>query len=159
EAEMNAIAAGLGAQYSDDANWRIQLKPLSDDVAGRARPTLLILAGAVGVVLLIACVNVSNLLLARSGARQGGVAVRTAIGATRGRLVRQLLTESVTLAVLGGALGLLVAWCGVRALVAVGPEQLPRLQAIGLDIRVVLVTAAVSVFCGLLFGLAPALTG
>jgi predicted permease len=159
EAEMNAIATGLEAQYPDDANWRIQLKPLSDDVAGQARPTLLVLAGAVGFVLLIACVNVSNLLLARSGARQREMAIRTAIGATRARLVRQLLTESVTLAALGGALGLLVAWWGVRALAGLGPEQLPRIQAIGLDLRVVLVTAAVSMFCGLLFGLAPALTG
>ena len=98
-----------------------------------------------------------NLLLARSAVRQREMAIRAAIGATRARLVRQLLTESVTLAALGGALGLLVAWWGVRTLVALGPEQLPRVQAIGLDLRVVLVTAAASVFCGLLFGLAPAL--
>jgi putative ABC transport system permease protein len=110
-------------------------------------------------VLLIACVNVSNLLLARSAVRRREMAIRAAIGATRARLVRQLLTESVTLAALGGALGLLVAWYGVRTLVAFGPEQLPRFQAIGLDVRVVLVTAAASVFCGLLFGLAPALAG
>lgn len=108
-------------------------------------------------VLLIACVNVANLLLARSGVRQREMAIRAAIGATRARLVRQLLTESVTLAALGGALGLLVAWWGVRTLVAFGPEQLPRVQDIGLDVRVVLVTATASVFCGLLFGLAPAL--
>ena len=157
QAEMNAIAAGLEAQYPDDANWRIQLKPLRDDLVSQARPTLLMLAGAVGFVLLIACVNVTNLLLARSAARQREMAVRAALGATRARLVRQLLTESVTLAGLGGALGLLVAWWGVRTLVAMGPEQVPRAGAIGLDARVVLVTAAASVFCGLLFGLAPAL--
>jgi predicted permease len=157
QAEMNAIAAVLEAQYPEDANWRIQLKPLHDDLVSQARPTLLILAGAVAFVLLIACVNVANLLLARSGVRQREMAIRAAVGATRARLVRQLLTESVTLAALGGALGLLVAWWGVRTLVALGPEQLPRVQAIGLDVRVVLVTATASVLCGLLFGLAPAL--
>ena len=159
QAEMNVIAAGLGAQFPEDTNWGIQLKPLHDDLVGQARPTLLILAGAVAFVLLIACVNVTNLLLARSAARQREMAIRAAIGATRARLVRQLLTESVTLAALGGVLGLLIAWWGVRTLVALGPEQLPRVQAIGLDVRVVLVTAAAAVFCGLLFGLAPALAG
>ena len=157
QAEMNATAAILEAQHPEDAGWRIQLKPLHDDLVSQARPTLLILAGAVAFVLLIACVNVANLLLARSGVRQREMAIRAALGATRARLVRQLLTESVTLAALGGALGLLVAWWGVRALVALGPEQLPRVQAIGLDVRVVLVTATASVLCGLLFGLAPAL--
>ncbi len=157
QAQMNAVAARLEAQYPEDANWRIQLKPLHDDLVNQARPTLLILAGAVAFVLLIACVNVANLLLARSGVRQREMAIRAAVGATRGRLVRQLLTESVTLAALGGALGLLVAWWGVRTLVALGPEQLPRVQAIGLDVRVILVTAAASILCGLLFGLAPAL--
>ncbi len=137
---MNAIAAGLEAQYPEDANWGIQLKPLHDDLVSQ-------------------CVNVSNLLLARSGVRRREMAIRSAIGATRALLVRQLLTESVTLAALGGALGLLVAWWGVRTLVALGPEQLPRVQAIGLDVRVVLVTVAASLFCGLLFGLTPALAG
>ncbi len=157
QAEMNTIAAGLEEKYPDDQNWRIQLKPLHDDVVGQARPTLLILAGAVGFVLLIACVNVSNLLLARSAVRQREMAIRAAVGATRARLVRQLLTESVTLAAFGGALGLLFAWWGVRSLVALGSEQLPRVQAIALDYRMVLLTAAASVFCGILFGLAPAL--
>ncbi len=157
QAEMNVIAGRLEAQYPDDKNWRIQLTPLQDDLVGKARPTLLILAGAVGFVLLVACVNVANLLLARATVRAREMAIRTAVGATRARLVRQLLTESVTLAALGGALGLLFAYCGVRALVALGPEQVPRLHTIGLDARVVLVTAATSVLAGLLFGLAPAL--
>ena len=158
QAEMNVIASRLEAAYPDDKNWRIQLKPLQDDLVGEARPTLLILAGAVGFVLLIACVNVANLLLARATVREREMAIRSAVGATRARLVRQMLTESMTLAALGGALGLLVAYMGVRALVSLGPEQVPRLQAISLDIRVVLVTAITSLVCGILFGLAPALT-
>ncbi len=157
QAGMNIIASSLEAQHPEDANWRIQLKPLHDDLVNQARPTLLILAGTVAFVLLIACVNVANLLLARSAVRQREMAIRSAIGATRARLVRQLLTESVTLAAVGGALGLLVAWWGVRTLVAISPDQLPRVQAIGLDLRVVLATAAASIFCGILFGLAPAL--
>jgi predicted permease len=157
EAEMNVIARRLEAQFPDDKDWRIQLKVLQDDLVGKTRPTLLILAGAVGFVLLIACVNVANLLLARAAARGREMAIRSAVGATRARLVRQMLTESVTLAALGGALGLLLAYWSVRALAVLGPEQVPRLHAISLDVRVVLVTAVTSVLAGVLFGLAPAL--
>lgn len=157
QAEMDTIAANLQAQYPDDKNWRIQLQPLQDDLVAKARPTLFLLAGAVGFVLLIACVNVANLLLVRAREREREMAIRSAIGAGQARLVQQMLTESVTLAVLGGALGLLFAWWGVRALAASGPEQVPRLSEIGLDARVVLVTAGTSLVCGVLFGLAPAL--
>lgn len=156
QADMNVIAARLDREYVDDKNWRIQLKPLQDDLVGSARSTLLILAGAVAFVLLIACVNVANLLLARATARQREMAIRVAVGASRARLVSQMLTESVALAAVGGALGLLLAWCAVRALVALGPEQVPRLQSIDLDARVVLATVCISLICGILFGLAPA---
>jgi putative ABC transport system permease protein len=157
QAEMNAIAARLESQYPDDRNWHTQLKPLQDDLVGSSRPTLLLLAGAVGFVLLIACVNVANLLLARAAAREREIAIRAAVGASRARLVRQMLTESVVLAAIGGAIGIVLSYWGVRALVGLAPEFVPRLHHISLDIRVVLATALASILAGLLFGLAPAL--
>ena len=157
QAAMNVIAHQLEAQYPDDENWRIQLQPLHDDLVGHSRPVLLILAGVVGFVLLIACVNVANLLLARATVREREMSIRAAVGATRARLVQQLLTESMLLSAVGGALGLLLAYCGVCTLVALGPEQVPRLQSISLDPHVILITAGTSLLAGLLFGLVPAL--
>jgi len=157
-AEMNVVASRLAARYPDDRNWHIQLRPLQDDLVASARPTLLILAGAVGFVLLIACVNVANLLLARAAAREREMAIRAAVGASRRRLIRQMLTESVVLAAIGGVIGLLLASQGVRAMVNLAPEFVPRLHHISLDLRIVSATMIASLAAGLLFGLAPALT-
>ncbi len=136
---------------------RLVIQPLLDDLVGSIRPKIQLLMGAVGLVLLIACVNVANLLLARAEARQKEIAIRTALGAARSRLIRQLLTESVVLALLGGALGLFLGWAGVKAIVAANLESIPRVDEIGLDGRSLLFTLGVSLLAGFLFGLAPAL--
>ena len=133
--------------------------PLRDLIVGDVRRPLLILLGAVAFVLLVACANVANLQLARVSARQDELAVRTALGAGRGRLVRQLLTESLVLGLAGGALGLLIAYWGTQALVAAQPADIPRLEEIGLDGTVVLFTLATAVLTGLAFGVFPALQG
>jgi predicted permease len=156
--EMNILATELEHEYPDtNRDGRIKLVPLKEEIVGRARPMLLLLFGAAAFVLLIACVNVANLMLARSAARQPEIAVRSALGAGRLRLVRQLLTENLMIALAGGGLGLLFALWGMDALLALAPDKLPRLQSVHMDARVFVFALASAVLTGFLFGLVPAL--
>jgi len=156
-ADMERVTRNLATAYPD-ANKGIaaSLRPLKDAMVGRFRPALLVLLGAVGFVLLIACGNVANLLLVRSTGRAREFAIRAALGAGQGRLVRQLLTESVLLAVAGGAFGLLLAGWGTRAALGILPDALPRTREIHLDGRVLIFTLGISLLAGILFGVAPA---
>ena len=157
-ADMQAIARHLASEYPEsNKDLGIMLTPLRRDVVRSIEPILLMLLAAVAFVLLIACVNIANLLLARSRGRTREFAIRTALGASRGRVVRQLLTESILLAVAGGGLGVLIASLGTQAALKVLPEVLPRAEEVRLDGRVLLFMAAVSLLAGILFGLTPAL--
>ena len=140
-----------------DTDWGLYSRPITEAVVGNVKGALWVLMGAVGFVLLIACANLANLLLARATGRQREIAIRTAMGAGRGRLARQLLTESVLLSVLGGAAGLVLAYAAVKGMVASNPVNLPRMDSVALDGRVMLFTGGITVLLGLLFGLAPAI--
>jgi len=155
---MDRIGRNLEAAYPDsNKGTGITLVPLKTDVVGDVRGVLLVLLGAVGFVLLIACANVANLLLARSTGRAREFAIRSALGASPARVIRQLLTESVMLGVGGGVIGLLLAKWGTRAILAALPAALPRSEEIGIDSHVLLFTVGVSVLTGILFGLVPAI--
>ena len=156
DAFTTALQREFPNDYRADAKWSVDLEPLQDAVVGNVRPVLWVLLGAVSLMLLTACVNIANLLLARASGRQREIAVRQALGAARGRLVRQFLTESLVLSLAAGAAGLAAAALGLKLLLALVPSRLPRLNEITLDWRVLLFALAVSILTGLLFGLAPA---
>jgi putative ABC transport system permease protein len=160
QTELSAIAAALATEFpARNAGWGARVLPLHAQLSGEYRTALLVLSGAVAFVLLIACANVANLLLARGAARQREIAIRSALGAARSRVVRQLLTESFVLALFGGALGLLVAQWGVELLLAITPIDLNTTSTVSLSYPVLLFTATASLLTAIVCGLAPAFEG
>jgi putative ABC transport system permease protein len=158
QADLNTIAARAERQFPrSNSGWDTTLQNLQEAVVGRIRPAVLTLTAAVGFVLLIACVNLANLLLSRSAARRREIGIRSSMGAGRGRLIRQFLTESVLLSAIGAAAGLALAWAGTRLLVDLSPTILPRAREIAMNGRALAFTAGIAVLTGILFGLAPAI--
>ncbi len=158
QAQVDAITSRLAEEFPQTNDWkRTRLVPMFEDVVRGANVMLYVLMGASAIVLLIACVNVSNLALARGVARQREFGIRLALGSRRGRLVRQLLTESMMVATIGGAVGLAVAFVGLQTLLAMSPESLARAEEVGFDLRLLAFTFSVTVLTGMVFGLAPAL--
>lgn len=162
QAELDTIAANVREQYfgggdaNDPSSWGLLVRSMREITVGEIRPALLMLLVAVAFVLLIACANVANLLLARAALRHKEIAIRSALGAARGRVIRQLLTESVLLSVIGGAIGLALAYWGIGALLSLNEAGIPRSNEIGIDARVLFFTIGVSLLTGVLFGLFPA---
>ncbi len=158
QANMTAVAQRLEAAYPKfDANWTVNVEPLRDALVRRVKTSLWVLLGAVGLLLAVACANVANLLLARFVSRRTEMAVRVSLGAGRGRVIRQLLTESVLLGLAGGLVGIVVARSAVQGLLAIAPRDLVRGAAVAMDLRVLLFAVTLSVLTGIFFGLAPAL--
>ncbi len=158
QAELDIIGAQLEQQYPDsNSGWGVKLAPLREQIFGDLRLALLVLLGATAFVLLIACANVANLLLARATVRKKEMALRTALGATRDCLIRQLFTESILLALIGGIIGTVLAFWGVKALVQMAPASIPRINEVDLDGKVLGVMLLVSAVTGIIFGLAPAI--
>jgi putative ABC transport system permease protein len=156
-AEMSAIGRQMDSEFYASRGFGINAVPMLAHVVRTIKPTLVVLLIIVGLVLLIACANVANLLMARAVAREKEIAVRTALGAGRIRIIRQLLTESVMLSFVSGALGLLLAWLGLKGLIALAPQNVPRLEEVSVDLRVLLFTLVASLFTGIAFGVVPAL--
>jgi putative ABC transport system permease protein len=157
QAELEPVVRALEQQYPENEGYRVVLVPMQEQIVGRVKSALLILFGAIAFVLLIACANVASLLLARATSRQKEIALRMALGCSRSRLIRQLLTESVSLGLIGGLAGLLVAYWGVGILVTSFPDGLPQIDSIKIDGRALGFTILISIVTGVLFGLIPAL--